>query len=74
MASADFVNGDLVQAVNVRQVKNVKQLNQVIQKVSGAVQFKVVRNQQVIALYGFTVSSAEGSRIAVSINFSKAWK
>ncbi|WP_372808957.1 right-handed parallel beta-helix repeat-containing protein [Pontiella sp.] len=50
LARAGFENGDLIQAINGRPVKNVKQFNQVIRKMTGEVKFKGVRNQQVIEL------------------------
>ncbi|MDF7808776.1 PDZ domain-containing protein [Pontiellaceae bacterium B12219] len=47
---AGFQNGDLVQKVNGRQVKDIADFKKAILKAKGCVEFSVVRNQQVIQL------------------------
>ncbi len=49
-AKENFKNGDLIQSVNGRNIQNIKQFNRVIREVSGEVNVKVIRNQQVIKL------------------------
>ncbi len=45
-----FKNGDLIQAVDDRKTKNIRQFKRVISEAKGQVSFKVVRNQQEIEL------------------------
>ena len=47
---AGFQNGDLIQKVNGRQVKDVEQFKKAVSKAKGRVEFSVVRHQQVITV------------------------
>ncbi|MGJ8676721.1 MAG: right-handed parallel beta-helix repeat-containing protein [Akkermansiaceae bacterium] len=49
-AKAGLQDGDLIQAVNGRKTPDLRRFNRVIKSVSGAVNLKVVRNQQEIAV------------------------
>ncbi|MDF7824775.1 right-handed parallel beta-helix repeat-containing protein [Pontiellaceae bacterium B12227] len=49
-AKAGFMNGDLIQAVNGRKTRDMKQFREAVGATKGAMKFKVVRNQRSIEI------------------------